>query len=1811
MRRLVLVLATAFSFLTLPLSPVSASTPPAAPVLTQSAATSTTASFTWSTPASASPVTRYELRRNGTLIAANLAASLTAYTFNSLTPASTSTVLLRACSALGCSPDSTPLLLGTAPASPSSLAATAAPGSVQLTWASSAETHVWFKTSAALTWTEWTPGVSDTSPTTVSGLPNGVAHVFRVEARNGYGSSWSPFSSSTVSRDVPGRPVLTFSRATASSVTVSWVPPATNGASITGYKFYKDGVLVASTGSVGSYTFSTLTSGGSYALTAEACNSLGCSAASDVLTSMPLPSGALSPTVAPLDGSVRLNWSAIAGASAYRVAYRTSTSTTWVEWTPGLPDVAPTTITGLVNGTAYVFAVAALNPSGASALATVSGTPRGAPGSPALSLVSSTATSASLAWTPPSSNGSNITSFKLLRNGVQVVSTTGLTFTASGLTAGSSPKFVVQACNAAGCTASNELTVALLPTIPPLSVSRADGTVSLSWTLPTGSLAVPSLWYKLATASTWVEWTPGVPDTSPATVSGLVNGAAHHVKLRLSTDAGSVESATLTAVPAGVPHTAPAPLTSPYASVSSVGLTWGTPTDTGGLPITGFRLWRNGNLIASPLASARNFAVSSLPAGTFSSYQLQVCNIAGCSPISTATLAATLALPPTNLAVVAQNGDLVVSWSASLGDAVSEHVVWYTESTATPWIRFEASSPVSPATVSGLTGQRYSFRVCAVDPAGNRCTGITTVTRPDVDYTPPPPRFPLATPVDMGVLLSWSAPSSNPGSAIVDYVVEYRAGTQGSWTPFADGTSTATSATVTGLTNGVAYQLRVSAVNAMGVGAPSATASASPRTTPTQLAAPTATAVGSKSVTLTWSAPSSDGGAAVSGYAIYRDGSLVATVPASPRIYDDTPLATGTLYAYQVLALNVAGSSPFSAALVLPTLPDTLLAPTLSTQPGSIEVVFDDTTIEVVDFFAVFYRSVPSSGSNPWIEWTPGVDDASPTTLTGLLNGTTYEVRVDAANASGVSEGASALATPVAPPSAPRTLAAYSGTESVSLSWLAPLDDGGTSVVDYEVEFSSNAGSSWSTFADGTSTATSATVSGLVAGSPYLFWVRACNAAGCGVKSTVVSASAARITPPTRTTSWELTSATLYKRNNWLWIKADTDVANVDTAIAGLNSIDEMNEPTGDSQAVWQLSVDGRPFECVQLGYNQSCDAQSNQVYTGASFPSGNVGLFPASLMVWEYAGYNGMINGVCYTEAGGSPSNFFTLQLKTPSGEFSNRIDVSCAIKTAFAPSAVEKPSVAAAAGEVALTWSIPSSDGGASISDYVVEYKTSSASSWSTFADGTSTATSTTVTGLVNGTEYLFRVAAVNAAGTGAMSVSVEATPEAPVLVSYESGAFSWQQTGEEPKKLYPTVSGGNASSFGYSGTLPPGVSFNTATGEFTGQLTFAHSYVSQGDHHGCALTATGGVVCWGYNERGQVGDGTTTNRLTPVQVTGLNSGVTQLVAGDYHTCAITSAGKAMCWGSNYSGELGDGTTTNRLTPVQVTGLTGVAQLSAGQGFTCALLDTGAVKCWGKGADGRLGDGLNTNSNVPVQVSGLTSGITYLASGRDATCAVTSAGAVQCWGYAAGTPAGVWHPSTPTAPANGHASLSSGISKVTLGIQFGCALTTDGGVRCWGGNSFGTLGDGTNTNSWAATVTPTGLSSGVASIDAGNGNHVCAVLTTGEMKCWGSNYQGQLGDGTTANKSTPVDVVTMGSGVLQVSTSNYHTCVRLVDAIKCWGSGTFGALGDGTTTNKTTPTATVTGSTGVPTGFPATVTVTATMSDGRTATTTVTLTE
>jgi alpha-tubulin suppressor-like RCC1 family protein len=320
-----------------------------------------------------------------------------------------------------------------------------------------------------------------------------------------------------------------------------------------------------------------------------------------------------------------------------------------------------------------------------------------------------------------------------------------------------------------------------------------------------------------------------------------------------------------------------------------------------------------------------------------------------------------------------------------------------------------------------------------------------------------------------------------------------------------------------------------------------------------------------------------------------------------------------------------------------------------------------------------------------------------------------------------------------------------------------------------------------------------------------------------------------------------------------------------------------------------------------------------------------------------------------------------------------------------------------------------------------------------------------------------------------------------------------------------------------------------------------------VSAGYFHTCALTTAGGVKCWGANASGQLGDGTIYDRRTPVGVSGLSSGVAAISLGLDHTCALTTVGGLKCWGYNDSGQLGDGTNTHRAAPVDVSGLTsGVAGVSAGGFHTCALTMAGGVKCWGYNFYGQLGDGATTNRATPVDVSGLSSGVAAVSAGQYHTCVLTTAGGVKCWGWNVHGQLGDGTFGDPACNCRNTAvdvsSLSSGGgAAVSAGYFHTCALTTAGGVKCWGDNSVGGLGDGTTTTH-TTPVDVLGLSNGTATVSAG-GFHTCVLTTAGGLKCWGANSQGQLGDGTTTGpqlcngspcSTTPVDVSGLPSGVI-----------------------------------------------------------------------------
>ena len=205
-----------------------------------------------------------------------------------------------------------------------------------------------------------------------------------------------------------------------------------------------------------------------------------------------------------------------------------------------------------------------------------------------------------------------------------------------------------------------------------------------------------------------------------------------------------------------------------------------------------------------------------------------------------------------------------------------------------------------------------------------------------------------------------------------------------------------------------------------------------------------------------------------------------------------------------------------------------------------------------------------------------------------------------------------------------------------------------------------------------------------------------------------------------------------------------------------------------------------------------------------------------------------------------------------------------------------------------------------------------------------------------------------------------------------------------------------------------------------------------------------------------------------------------MTAVAKGTTHTCAVTAAGGVRCWGSNDWGELGNGTNTPSLLPTDVPGLTGVTAIAAGERFTCVLA-SGGVKCWGMNGFGQLGNGTTTASNTPVAVTGLTTGVTVLSTAQLAhLCAATATGVV-CWGREAADPTPLAR-TTPVAVSG----LGAGVTALSAGFDHSCAIDASGAALCWGSNEGGQLGNGTQTAS-AAPVAVTGLGSGTTAIAAG----------------------------------------------------------------------------------------------------------------------------
>ena len=338
-----------------------------------------------------------------------------------------------------------------------------------------------------------------------------------------------------------------------------------------------------------------------------------------------------------------------------------------------------------------------------------------------------------------------------------------------------------------------------------------------------------------------------------------------------------------------------------------------------------------------------------------------------------------------------------------------------------------------------------------------------------------------------------------------------------------------------------------------------------------------------------------------------------------------------------------------------------------------------------------------------------------------------------------------------------------------------------------------------------------------------------------------------------------------------------------------------------------------------------------------------------------------------------------------------------------------------------------------------------------------------------------------------------------------------------------------------------------------------------IVSGDGFSCAQRVDGTVTCWGSNDSGRLGNGASFSSSTPVLVKDVTDAV-HLAAGDSHACVVRKSGAVSCWGSNSYRQLGDGTTNDSVFPVPVVGLSDAVQVAGGGDFTCALRKDATVSCWGGNSQGELGDGTTTGRSQPAPVTGLAD-VTQLGATAGSACALVKSGDVYCWGdNQYGQIGNGTSPTDVLVPAK--VVALSGVASISTGsmAQHECAILQTGEVRCWGLGDSGALGNSSGSDK--NTPVPVVALTDAVGVTTGH-DFTCAVRKGGGASCWGWNGMRQLGLGDTAppdSVSIPVSVIGV-VGVTQMAAGYDHTCALLPGGkISCWGADVDGRLGRGT---------------------------------------------
>ena len=752
---------------------------------------------------------------------------------------------------------------------------------------------------------------------------------------------------------------------------------------------------------------------------------------------------------------------------------------------------------------------------------------------------------------------------------------------------------------------------------------------------------------------------------------------------------------------------------------------------------------------------------------------------------------------PRNITATASSASAVVSWDAPTfngGGDITGYTVQSSIDGGTVW-NYAVSSTSQSATLTGLTnGVSYVFRAAATNNYGISAYSSATSSVTPIGAPDSPTSFQVSA-ANSGASLTWVAPSNNGGSAITDYVVEYSGNAGQAWSVFADGTSTATSAIITGLSNGQPYVFRVAARNAAGTSAYATYMTpVYPVGVPDQVASLTAT-YGNAQVRLQWQAPAANNPGGIVDYTIQRSTDSGATWTTltdgenTDTAYTVTGLTNGTAYQFRVSASNATGAGPYSLSTgnVIPRTPAG--APTaLTATPGNREIALSWTAPANNGGAAITdYQIQVSANGGAYSTISKNASTTTSYTATSLTNGTAYVYRVSAVN----SEGAGAYvqsssATPQTVPLAPTNVLTTPNNAYVTVRWTAPSDSGGSVITDYIVQYSADGGSSWTTFADGTSTTLQTNVTGLTNGQAYVFRIAAVSAVGTGNYSTV-SASTTPVGPPGAPTAPLVTGGNTQMFANW-------------------------TAPASDG---------GSAITGYVIQYRRT----SVSTYT----TYGTVG------NVAEYT-ISGLTNGFSY---------YFRVAAVNAVGTGSYSVD-SASVTVGQVPAAVATPTTSNPYANsltdttLTLSWTAPNSYG-SRITDYLIQYSTNSSGPWTLYSDGVGTATTATLTGIPPARDYYYRVSAVSTVGAGPYSTVPAtrriaygpATPSVTATVSAGYVTLTW-----------PALSDGGAPISGYSVYL---LAYNSGTGTYVGNPVTDKIFNSTADLAARTITVPG---CIGYS-------------------------------------------------------------------------------------------------------------------------------------------------------------------------------------------------------------------------------------------------------------------------------------------------------------------------------------------------------------------------